>query len=104
MVILRRLWFPNRERVLRLSYFGTCLIGLCLSTSRLGYLKVLPGRLVETLKLFNIAIMTVQSNGVPKPSALPLVQKLSKDHDIVLKTFRLLIADLCQQFSGGHPG
>ena len=51
------------------------------------------------------SIMT-QSNGVPKtvPSALPLVQKLSKDHDLVLKTFRLLIADLCQQFSGGHPG
>ena len=38
------------------------------------------------------------------PSALPLVHKLSKDHDIVLKTFRLLIADLCQQFNGGHPG
>ncbi|KAJ6104796.1 hypothetical protein N7523_011116 [Penicillium sp. IBT 18751x] len=38
------------------------------------------------------------------PSALPLVQKLSKDHDLVLKTFRLLIADLCQQFGGGHPG
>ncbi|KAJ5522683.1 hypothetical protein N7513_013256 [Penicillium frequentans] len=51
--------------------------------------------------------MTVpQSNGVSKslPSALPLVQKLSKDHDNVLKTFRLLIADLCQQFGGGHPG
>ncbi|KAF3392751.1 Dihydroxyacetone synthase [Penicillium rolfsii] len=49
--------------------------------------------------------MTV-TNGLHKsaPSALPLVQKLSKDHDLVLKTFRLLIADLCQQFSGGHPG
>ncbi|KAF2822583.1 hypothetical protein CC86DRAFT_423803 [Ophiobolus disseminans] len=32
------------------------------------------------------------------------VQKLSKEHDHVLKTFRLLIADLCQQFNGGHPG
>ncbi|KAK6369479.1 hypothetical protein LTS17_009385 [Exophiala oligosperma] len=29
--------------------------------------------------------------------------KLSKEHDLVLKTFRLLIADLCQQFKGGHP-
>ncbi|KAJ5999645.1 hypothetical protein N7481_000054 [Penicillium waksmanii] len=47
-----------------------------------------------------------QTNGVQKavPSALPLMQKLSGDHDLVLKTFRLLIADLCQQFSGGHPG
>lgn len=32
------------------------------------------------------------------------VQKLSREQDHVLKTFRLLIADLCQQFSGGHPG
>jgi dihydroxyacetone synthase len=31
-------------------------------------------------------------------------QKLSKERDHVLKTFRLLIADLCQQFNGGHPG
>ncbi len=29
---------------------------------------------------------------------------LSGEHDLVLKTFRLLIADLCQQFKGGHPG
>lgn len=32
------------------------------------------------------------------------MKKLSKEHDHVLKTFRLLIADLCQQFNGGHPG
>lgn len=25
-------------------------------------------------------------------------------HPLVLQTFRLLIADLCQQFGGGHPG
>lgn len=25
-------------------------------------------------------------------------------HPTVLKTFRILIADLCQQFKGGHPG
>lgn len=37
-------------------------------------------------------------------SALPLVQQLSKDHDLVLKTFRMLVTDLCQQFGGGHPG
>jgi dihydroxyacetone synthase len=32
------------------------------------------------------------------------VQKLSREQDHVLRTFRLLIADLCQQFNGGHPG
>ncbi|KAH8819849.1 dihydroxyacetone synthase [Xylogone sp. PMI_703] len=29
---------------------------------------------------------------------------LSAHHDLALKSFRLLIADLCQQFNGGHPG
>lgn len=44
-----------------------------------------------------------------------VVQKLAKHpklsngssnpkHALVLKTFRVLIADLCQQFNGGHPG
>ncbi|TKX25544.1 dihydroxyacetone synthase-1 [Elsinoe australis] len=32
------------------------------------------------------------------------VDKLSKDQDLVLKTIRLLIADLCAQFKAGHPG
>ncbi|ORY72082.1 transketolase [Pseudomassariella vexata] len=37
-------------------------------------------------------------------SARELVEAEKDSHDIVLKTFRLLIADLCQQFKGGHPG
>jgi dihydroxyacetone synthase len=32
------------------------------------------------------------------------VAKLSPIHGEVLKTFRVLIADLCEQFGGGHPG
>lgn len=32
------------------------------------------------------------------------VERLTSEQDHVLKTFRLLIADLCQQFNGGHPG
>lgn len=43
-------------------------------------------------------------NGSSGKSALPLLREKSKDHDLVLKTFRMLIADLCQQFGGGHPG
>ena len=31
-------------------------------------------------------------------------QNLTQQHDLVLKSFRLLVADLCQQFNGGHPG
>ncbi|KAI1489500.1 putative transketolase [Biscogniauxia mediterranea] len=36
--------------------------------------------------------------------ARSLVEAEKRLHAIVLKTFRLLIADLCQQFKGGHPG
>lgn len=32
------------------------------------------------------------------------VKKLSREQDLVLKTFRILIADLCEQFNAGHPG
>lgn len=48
--------------------------------------------------------VAVNGASTKEPSAHPLLNKLSKDHDHVLKTFRLLIADLCQQFGGGHPG
>ncbi|KAF2186575.1 dihydroxyacetone synthase [Zopfia rhizophila CBS 207.26] len=45
-------------------------------------------------------------NGLRKEGEIerPAIKTLSKEHDHVLKTFRLLIADLCQQFNGGHPG
>lgn len=32
------------------------------------------------------------------------VDNLTEQEDLVLKTFRLMVADLCQQFKGGHPG
>jgi dihydroxyacetone synthase len=34
------------------------------------------------------------------------VQQLNghENHDLVLRTFRVLIADLVEQFKGGHPG
>ncbi len=30
--------------------------------------------------------------------------ELREIHDLVLGNFRLLVADLCQQFNGGHAG
>jgi hypothetical protein len=41
------------------------------------------------------------TNGVSHP-----VEAKSTDygHEAADKSFRLLIADLCQQFGGGHPG
>lgn len=46
------------------------------------------------------------ANGAGKATTSPaqLVQAEKDKHDLVLKTFRILIADLCQQFNGGHPG
>lgn len=41
-------------------------------------------------------------NGVPGVAAVSLDQ--SEKHDLVLNHFRAYIADLCQQFNGGHPG
>jgi len=37
-----------------------------------------------------------------KLSAVPLEGQ--DRHDLVLRTFRVLIADLVQHFNGGHPG
>jgi dihydroxyacetone synthase len=55
------------------------------------------------------------SNGYPDPKlvidmsiqkslARKDLGKLSAEEELVLKAFRVLIADLCQQFKGGHPG
>lgn len=45
---------------------------------------------------------SVVASSQEKPLKLP--QLKAEDHDIVLKTIRILVADLCQQFGGGHPG
>ena len=37
-------------------------------------------------------------------TAAPILLEGKEDHDLVLRTFRLLIADLVQNYKGGHPG
>jgi dihydroxyacetone synthase len=44
----------------------------------------------------------VKINGVGAVAAVQL-QDIEKS-DLVLRYFRAYIADLCQQFNGGHPG
>lgn len=34
----------------------------------------------------------------------PSKHDIDRETSLVLKTVRLLVADLCQQFNGGHPG
>jgi dihydroxyacetone synthase len=46
--------------------------------------------------------VTTKLNGVTGVAAVEL-QDIEKS-DTVLKYFRAYIADLCQQFNGGHPG
>jgi dihydroxyacetone synthase len=45
-------------------------------------------------------------NGILKDSHKPSAPSSTsrEDMDLVLQSFRLLIADLCQQFNMGHPG
>lgn len=48
---------------------------------------------------------TTKSNIVEKLKATnPLTLEGSDKHDLVLRVFRCYIADLCEQFKGGHPG
>lgn len=37
-------------------------------------------------------------------SILDLQLEEAEKHDLVLRYFRAFIADLCEQFKGGHPG
>lgn len=47
----------------------------------------------------------VHQSKVSGIDAIDSVQpKESEKHDLVLRVFRCLIADLCEQFKGGHPG
>lgn len=50
---------------------------------------------------------TIISKNASKPESLKeseVFTDQSQHHDLVLRSFGLLIADLCQQFNGGHPG
>jgi dihydroxyacetone synthase len=46
--------------------------------------------------------VATKMHGVTGVAAVELDQ--SDKHDLVLKHFRAYIADLCEQFAGGHPG
>jgi hypothetical protein len=67
-----------------------------------------PHSFLNSFSFPHIAVIMAPGIAVPASEVIPSSRgtKLaaSSDHDIVLKTFRLLIADLCQQFNGGHPG
>lgn len=45
----------------------------------------------------------LKQNGVANDTTTLQLEEEEK-HDLVLRVFRCLIADLCEQFKGGHPG
>lgn len=45
----------------------------------------------------------VNGSGENGVATKPKLEELAKT-DFVLRAFRCLIADLCEQFKGGHPG
>lgn len=60
-----------------------------------------PGRLDQE---GGNALHAVKDEIVTKRQPGDLGNDVSRQHDHVLKTYRILIADLCQQFNMGHPG
>ncbi|CAK7235881.1 hypothetical protein SCUCBS95973_009418 [Sporothrix curviconia] len=61
-----------------------------------------PGVLDMAVPDVNATVAPKQSNRQDTAFALSDAEK--KDVDLVLRQFRCLIADLCEQFKGGHPG
>jgi len=49
------------------------------------------------------ALHAVKDEVITKKQPAPGTE-LSDLHDHVLRTYRILIADLCQQYNMGHPG
>lgn len=58
--------------------------------------------LEEAVSDLPIHTKSTNINGTKAISLLKLHE--TAQHDLVLKVFRAYIADLCQQFNGGHPG
>ena len=52
----------------------------------------------------NLPVKPKVTNTHGVPALTNLEFESSEKHDRVLKVFRAFIADLCQQFNGGHPG
>jgi dihydroxyacetone synthase len=49
-----------------------------------------------------IKALATKQHGITGISAFELED--ADKHDVVLRYFRVFIADLCEQFKGGHPG
>jgi dihydroxyacetone synthase len=69
-------------------------------------MKMSPSAIQEIYTQTPAAINGIKAvNGVRgKPSSDAIELAAREEHDLVLRTFRCLIADLCEQFKGGHPG
>ncbi|RDW91962.1 hypothetical protein BP5796_01356 [Coleophoma crateriformis] len=52
----------------------------------------------------SVSHLPVTVKGASSDGFLDVKLAASAQDDLVLKTFRCLIADLCEQFKGGHPG
>ncbi|KAK7900268.1 hypothetical protein LTR67_004014 [Exophiala xenobiotica] len=56
----------------------------------------------EAVSLQPVKVQPTKLNGIKAVDSLQPEE--SEKHDLVLRVFRCLIADLCEQFKGGHPG
>jgi dihydroxyacetone synthase len=56
----------------------------------------------EATEYLPVKPLATKVNRVAAVSTLQLED--DRKHDLVLRYFRAYIADLCEQFKGGHPG
>jgi dihydroxyacetone synthase len=59
-------------------------------------------RYEEATSEIPVKVISTQIDGTNGAATLQLDD--ADKHDQVLRVFRCLIADLCEQFNGGHPG
>jgi dihydroxyacetone synthase len=51
-----------------------------------------------------LPVQVVSSGKATSHGLLEVKRDAASQDELVLKTFRCFIADLCEQFKGGHPG
>lgn len=81
--------------------FGFTLSFYCYSPSRSFHCSTMAPSAVDSVSQLPLKVVSPEKKG---NGLVNLELGAGDQNDKVLKTFRCLIADLCEQFKGGHPG
>ncbi len=79
---------------------------MCTRDSVLNHIR-LVFKLLHTVEMapsLETSFVETTPNSVKLGSLKSIKKEDGDKNDLVLRVFRCLIADLCEQFKGGHPG